>query len=114
MITTPCERATSAIRSRRAVGRVAVVGLSSVGTKYKARGRSALQHSRSASVVGGGAQVVLAAVLAAILKPGDALCVPALTYPGLRMARRSAVGHVSGAVLVLHAIEEARRTGKPR
>ncbi|GAB6842873.1 DNA-binding transcriptional MocR family regulator [Methylorubrum rhodinum] len=43
-------------------------------------------------LVGGGAQVVLAAVLAAILKPGDALCVPALTYPGLRMAaeRRSA------------------------
>ncbi len=37
-------------------------------------------------LVGGGAQVVLAAVLAAILKPGDALCVPALTYPGLRMA----------------------------
>lgn len=37
-------------------------------------------------LVGGGAQAVLAAVLAAILKPGDALCVPALTYPGLRMA----------------------------
>ncbi|MEE7491586.1 PLP-dependent aminotransferase family protein [Methylobacterium oryzae] len=37
-------------------------------------------------LVAGGAQVVLAAVLAAILKPGDALCVPALTYPGLRMA----------------------------
>lgn len=36
-------------------------------------------------LVAGGAQVVLAAVLAAILKPGDALCVPALTYPGLRM-----------------------------
>jgi hypothetical protein len=32
--------------------------------------------------VAGGAQVVLAA----ILKPGDALSVPALTYPGLRMA----------------------------
>ncbi|MGU3467772.1 PLP-dependent aminotransferase family protein [Methylobacterium sp. C33D] len=37
-------------------------------------------------LVAGGAQVVLAAVLAALLKPGDALCVPALTYPGLRMA----------------------------
>ena len=37
-------------------------------------------------LVAGGAQVVLAAVLAAILKPGDALCVPALTYPGLRTA----------------------------
>ncbi|MGU3546950.1 aminotransferase-like domain-containing protein [Methylobacterium sp. A52T] len=37
-------------------------------------------------LVAGGAQVVLAAVLAAVLKPGDALCVPALTYPGLRMA----------------------------
>lgn len=37
-------------------------------------------------LVGGGAQVVLAAVLAVIFKPGDALCVPALTYPGLRMA----------------------------
>ncbi|GJD36405.1 aminotransferase-like domain-containing protein [Methylobacterium aerolatum] len=37
-------------------------------------------------LVAGGAQVVLAAVLAAILKPGDALCVPGLTYPGLRMA----------------------------
>jgi DNA-binding transcriptional MocR family regulator len=37
-------------------------------------------------LVGGGAQVVLSAVLAAVLKPGDALCVPALTYPGLRMA----------------------------
>jgi DNA-binding transcriptional MocR family regulator len=37
-------------------------------------------------LVAGGAQVALAAVLAAVLKPGDALCVPALTYPGLRMA----------------------------
>lgn len=37
-------------------------------------------------LVAGGAQVVLAAVLAALLKPGDALCVPSLTYPGLRMA----------------------------
>ncbi|GJD74001.1 aminotransferase-like domain-containing protein [Methylobacterium goesingense] len=37
-------------------------------------------------LVGGGAQVVLFAVLSALLKPGDALCVPALTYPGLRMA----------------------------
>lgn len=37
-------------------------------------------------LVGGGAQVVLAAVLAAVLKPNDALCVPNLTYPGLRMA----------------------------
>jgi DNA-binding transcriptional MocR family regulator len=37
-------------------------------------------------LVAGGAQVALAAVLAALLKPGDALCVPALTYPGLRMA----------------------------
>ena len=37
-------------------------------------------------LVAGGAQVVLAAVLAALLKPGDALCVPVLTYPGLRMA----------------------------
>ncbi|MGC5781653.1 PLP-dependent aminotransferase family protein [Methylobacterium sp. NFXW15] len=37
-------------------------------------------------LVGGGAQVVLAAVLDTLLKPGDALCVPALTYPGLRMA----------------------------
>ncbi|QGY00588.1 PLP-dependent aminotransferase family protein [Methylobacterium mesophilicum SR1.6/6] len=37
-------------------------------------------------LVAGGAQVVLAAVLAAILKSGDALCVPSLTYPGLRMA----------------------------
>lgn len=37
-------------------------------------------------LVGGGAQVVLSAVLAAVLKPGEALCVPALTYPGLRMA----------------------------
>ncbi len=36
-------------------------------------------------LVAGGAQVVLAAVLAALLKPGDALCVPTLTYPGLRM-----------------------------
>jgi DNA-binding transcriptional MocR family regulator len=37
-------------------------------------------------LVAGGAQVVLAAVLAALLKPGDALGVPTLTYPGLRMA----------------------------
>ncbi|GMA74299.1 hypothetical protein GCM10025880_07160 [Methylorubrum aminovorans] len=37
-------------------------------------------------LVAGGAQVVLAAVLAAMLRPGDPLCVPALTYPGLRMA----------------------------
>ncbi len=37
-------------------------------------------------LVAGGAQVLLAATLAALLKPGDALCVPSLTYPGLRMA----------------------------
>ncbi len=37
-------------------------------------------------LVAGGAQAVLAALLAVILKPGDALCVPTLTYPGLRMA----------------------------
>ncbi len=37
-------------------------------------------------LVAGGAQVVLVAVLAALLKPGDGLCVPTLTYPGLRMA----------------------------
>lgn len=37
-------------------------------------------------LVASGAQVALSAVLAAILKPGDALCVPAMTYPGLRMA----------------------------
>lgn len=37
-------------------------------------------------LVAGGAQVVLTAVLASVVKPGDALCVPTLTYPGLRMA----------------------------
>lgn len=37
-------------------------------------------------VVAGGAQTALAAILAVALKPGDSLCVPALTYPGLRMA----------------------------
>jgi DNA-binding transcriptional MocR family regulator len=37
-------------------------------------------------LVAGGAQVVLAAVLASITKAGDAVCVPMLTYPGLRMA----------------------------
>ena len=37
-------------------------------------------------LVAGGAQVVLAAVLASIAKAGDAVCVPMLTYPGLRMA----------------------------
>lgn len=36
-------------------------------------------------LVAGGAQAALAAALAVLLKPGDALCVPALTYPGLRM-----------------------------
>ncbi len=37
-------------------------------------------------LVAGGAQALLAATLAALLEPGDALCVPSLTYPGLRMA----------------------------
>ncbi|AWB25945.1 PLP-dependent aminotransferase family protein [Methylobacterium currus] len=37
-------------------------------------------------LVAGGAQALLAATLAALLKRGDALCVPSLTYPGLRMA----------------------------
>ncbi|ACL61690.1 PLP-dependent aminotransferase family protein [Methylobacterium nodulans] len=37
-------------------------------------------------LVAGGAQAALAAVLAVVLRPGDTLCVPALTYPGLRMA----------------------------
>jgi len=34
----------------------------------------------------GGAQTALSAILGVVLKPSDALCVPALTYPGLRMA----------------------------
>ena len=37
-------------------------------------------------IVAGGAQASLAAILTVVLKPGDALCVPILTYPGLRMA----------------------------
>ncbi|MBD8901158.1 PLP-dependent aminotransferase family protein [Methylobacterium bullatum] len=37
-------------------------------------------------IVAGGAQAALSAILAVLLRPGDALCVPALTYPGLRMA----------------------------
>ena len=37
-------------------------------------------------LVASGAQAALSAILAVVLKPGDALCVPALTYPGLRMA----------------------------
>ncbi|WP_132255647.1 PLP-dependent aminotransferase family protein [Methylobacterium segetis] len=37
-------------------------------------------------LVAGGAQAALSAVLAVVLKPGNDLCVPALTYPGLRMA----------------------------
>lgn len=36
-------------------------------------------------LVAGGAQAALAAVLATLLRRDDILCVPALTYPGLRM-----------------------------
>ncbi|GLS42123.1 PLP-dependent aminotransferase family protein [Methylobacterium brachythecii] len=37
-------------------------------------------------LVASGAQTALAGILAVTLKPGDSLCVPSLTYPGLRMA----------------------------
>lgn len=70
-------------------------------------------------LVAGGAQVVLAAALAALLKPGDVLCVPALTYPGLRMAaERRAVRLVPVSAdrdgLVPAAFFECCRTERPR
>lgn len=37
-------------------------------------------------LIAGGAQTALTAILAVALKPGDVLCVPSLTYPGLRTA----------------------------
>ena len=37
-------------------------------------------------LIAGGAQTALTAILAVVLKPGDVLCVPTLTYPGLRTA----------------------------
>ncbi|MFE1599821.1 aminotransferase-like domain-containing protein [Methylobacterium sp. ID0610] len=52
-------------------------------------------------LVAAGAQAALAGALAALLKPGDALCVPALTYPGLRMAAER-----RGARLVSVACDE--------
>ncbi|MEA1831382.1 PLP-dependent aminotransferase family protein [Methylobacterium durans] len=70
-------------------------------------------------LVGAGAQAALAAILSVTLKPGDALCVPALTYPGLRMAaeRRGArlVPVTSDAEgLVPEALLDACRAHRPR
>lgn len=70
-------------------------------------------------LVAGGAQAALAATLAVVLKPGEALCVPALTYPGLRMvAERRGVRLVPVATdengLVPDAFLECCRTERPR
>lgn len=70
-------------------------------------------------LVAGGAQAALAAVLSALLKPGQTLCVPALTYPGLRMAaERRGVPLAPVATdadgVIPEAFLECCRSGPPR
>lgn len=70
-------------------------------------------------LVAGGAQAALSAALAAVLKPGNDLCVPALTYPGLRMAAERLGARLVPAAcdeegLIPEAFLECCRTQRPR
>ena len=67
----------------------------------------------------GGAQCALFAIMATLLQSGDALCVPALTYPGLRAVAerqnlRLAPVALDGDGLVPSSFEEVCRRDKPR
>ena len=55
-----------------------------VGAEWLGRRLGPLSPRRV--LVAGGAQAALSAILAVVAAPGEVLCVPALTYPGLRMA----------------------------
>jgi DNA-binding transcriptional MocR family regulator len=70
-------------------------------------------------LVTAGAQAALAAILVTLLKPGDTLCAPSLTYPGLRMAaERHGIRLVPVAIdddgLLPEAFAECCRSERPR
>jgi DNA-binding transcriptional MocR family regulator len=71
----------------------------SAGARWLARRLGPVPLERVMAV--GGAQIALAAIVAALLRPGDILCTPSLTYPGLK-----AVAEKRGVRLAPIALDE--------
>jgi DNA-binding transcriptional MocR family regulator len=87
------------------------------GARWLARRLGAVPVDRV--LVVSGAQTALFAIMTALLEPGDALCTPALTYPGLRAIAEQRKIHLIPVALDAEgldpaAFEESCRMASPR